>query len=61
MEYLNIADRLRSLVVRAQKYNQSRDDVLVELSFMMSEYETRFEEIELYMLEQNAEVLHAYE
>ena len=61
MEYLNIADRLRSLVVRAQKYNQSRDDVLVELSFMMSEYETRFEEIELYMLEQNAKVSHAYE
>jgi hypothetical protein len=52
MEYLNFADRLRSIVIRAQKYNQSRDDVLIELSFMMSEYEDRFEELECEFLDQ---------
>jgi hypothetical protein len=46
MEYLDIADRLRSLIVRAQEHNMCRDDVLIELSFMMDEYELAFEMLE---------------
>ena len=50
MEYLDFADRLRKIIVRTQKHNLSRDDVLIELSFMMDEYEDEFEKLERQMM-----------
>ena len=46
MDNLIFAERLRSIIVRAQKHHQSRDEVLIELSFMMDEYENEFEKAE---------------
>lgn len=50
MDNLLFAERLRSIIVRAQKHHQSRDDVLIELSFMMDEYEDEFEKQERQMM-----------